>query len=112
MWQRGRNGDIERRMSRKSRAKPDSPFRCFNSLPEVIRLVVMLYVRYPRSLRNVEDLLHERGIDISHETARFWWNRFGPLLAGNIRRQRICQMHGIRHWPWYLDKMYVKLNRE
>ena len=99
-------------MSRKSRAKPDSPFRCFNSLPEVIRLVVMMYVRYPRSLRNIEDLLHERGIDISHETAHFWWNRFGPLLAGNIRRQRICQMRGIRHWRWYLDKMYVKLNRE
>ena len=84
-------------MSRKSRAKPDSPFRCFNSLAEVIRLVVMMYMRYPRSLRNVEDLLHERGIDISHETARFWWNRIGPLLAGNIRRQRIFQMHGIRH---------------
>ena len=54
-----------------------SPFRYFNSSPEVIRLVVMMYVRYPLSLRNVEDLLAERGIDISHETVRFWWNRFG-----------------------------------
>jgi transposase-like protein len=52
------------------------PFRYFNSSPEVIRLVVMMYVRYPLSLRNVEDLLAERGIDISHETVRFWWNRF------------------------------------
>jgi transposase-like protein len=45
-----------------------NPFRYFNSSPEVIRLVVMMYVRYPLSLRNVEDLLAERGIDISHET--------------------------------------------
>ena len=42
-----------------------NPFRYFNSSPEVIRLVVMMYVRYPLSLRNVEDLLAERGIDIS-----------------------------------------------
>ena len=59
----------------------DNPFRYFNSSPEVIRLVVMMYVRYPLSLRNVEDLLAERGIDISHETVRFWWNRFGPMFA-------------------------------
>ncbi len=48
-----------------------NPFRYFNSSPDVIRLVVMMYVRYPLSLRNVEDLLAERGIDISHETVRF-----------------------------------------
>ena len=59
-------------MSRKSRAKPPSPFRYFNSSPEVIRLVVMMYVRFPLSLRNVEDLLFERGIDICHETVRHW----------------------------------------
>jgi hypothetical protein len=47
-----------------------NPFRYFNSSPEVIRLVVMMYVRYPLSLRNVEDLLAERGIDISYETIR------------------------------------------
>lgn len=44
----------------------------------------MLYVRFPLSLRNVEDLLHERGIEISHETVRFWWNRFGPMFAAEI----------------------------
>ena len=48
--------------------KSPSPFRYFDSSPEVIRLVVMMYVRYPLSLRNVEDLLFERGIDICHET--------------------------------------------
>ena len=49
-----------------------NPFRYFNSSPELIRLTGMMYVRFPLSLRNVEDLLHERGIDISHETVRFW----------------------------------------
>jgi putative transposase len=62
-------------------SKPANPFRYFNSSPEVIRLVVMMYVRFPLSLRNVEDLLFERGIDICHETVRFWWNRFGPMFA-------------------------------
>jgi transposase-like protein len=75
--------------------KSASPFRYFNSSPEVIRLVVMMYVRFPLSLRNVEDLLFERGIDICHETVPMWWNRFGPMLTGDIRRQRIsryCQL--------------------
>ena len=60
----------------------------FKTSPEIIRLAVMIYVRFPLSLRNVEDLLHERGIDISHETVRFWWNRFGPMFAAEIRRKR------------------------
>jgi len=99
-------------MSRKSRAKAPSPFRRFNSSPEVIRLVVMMYVRFPLSLRNVEDLLFERGIDLCHETVRFWWNRFGPMFAGEIRRQRVSRMLGFRHWRWHLDEMYVKVNGE
>jgi putative transposase len=69
-----------------------NPFRYFNSSPEVIRLVVMMYVRYPPPLRNVEDLLAERGIDISHETVRFWWNRFGPIFAAEIRKRRVVHM--------------------
>jgi putative transposase len=72
-----------------------SPFRYFKTSPEIIRLAVMMYVRYPLSLRNVEDLLHERGIEISHETVWFWWNRFGPLFAAEIRKkrtQRHCQI--------------------
>ena len=92
--------------------KPASPFRYFNSSPEVIRLVVMMYVRFPLSLRNVEDLLAERGIDICHETVRHWWNRFGPLFAADIRRQRVSRMKGFRKWRWHLDEMYVKLNGE
>ena len=91
---------------------PANPFRYFHSSPEVIRLVVMMYVRCPRSLRTVEDLLFERGIDLCHETVRLWWNRFGPMFAGEIRRQRVSAMRGFRHWRWHLDEMYVKLNGE
>ena len=72
-----------------------SPFRYSKTLPEIIRLAVMLYIRFPLSLRNVEDLLHERGIEISDKTVRFWWNRFGPfppetgMRVGKLRRVRI-----------------------
>jgi putative transposase len=92
--------------------KPTSPFRYFNSSPEIIRLAVLMYVRFPLSLRNVEDLLFERGIDICHETVRFWWNRFGPLFAADIRRQRVSRMKGFRHWRWHLDEVFVKINGE
>jgi putative transposase len=87
-----------------------NPFRYFNSSPEVIRLVVMMYVRYPLSLRNVEDLLAERGIDISHETVRFWWNRFGPIFAAEIRKRRVGSIRGFPQWGWHLDEVFVKVN--
>ena len=48
-----------------------NPFRYFKTSPEIIRLAVMMYIRFPLSLRNVEDLLHERGVDVTHETVRF-----------------------------------------
>ena len=92
--------------------KPANPFCYFHSSPEVIRLVVMMYIRFPLSLRNVEDLLFERGIDLCHETVRLWWNRFGPMFAADIRRQRVNRMRGSRHWRWHLDEMYVKFNGE
>ena len=71
----------------------------------------MMYVRFPLSLRNVEDLLHERGIEISHETVRFWRNRFGPLFAAEIRKRRIEGMKSSR-WRWHLDEVFVKINGE
>jgi putative transposase len=88
------------------------PFKYFKTSPEIIRLAVMMYVRYPLSLRNVEDLLHERGIDISHETVRFWWNRLGPLFAAEIRRRRVDRMRSRTHWQWHLDEVFVKINGE
>jgi putative transposase len=75
-----------------------NPFRYFNSSPEVVRLVVMMYVRHPLSLCNVEDLLAERGGDISHETGRFWWNRFYPMLAAEIRKRRVADIRGFPQW--------------
>lgn len=93
-------------------SKAKNPFAYFHSSPDIIRMVVMLYVRYPLSLRNVEDLLFERGYDLCHETVRLWWNRFGPMFAADIRRQRVSRMRGFRHWRWHLDEMYVKLNGE
>jgi putative transposase len=88
------------------------PFKYFHSSPEVIRLAVMMYVRFPLSLRNVEDLLHERGIDISHETVRFWWNRFGPMFASEIRKRRVSGMRAYSNWQWHLDEVFVKINGE
>ena len=70
----------------------------------------MMYVRFPVSLRNVDDLLFERGVYVCHETVRMWRNRFGPMLAGDIRRQGVSAMRGSRHWRWHLYEMYVKLN--
>lgn len=87
-------------------------FHYFKTSPEVIRLAVILYVRFPLSLRNVEDLLHERGIDISHETVRCWWNRFGPLLAREIKKRRAQQLHQVTQWRWHLDDVFVKINGE
>ncbi len=72
----------------------------------------MMYVRFPLSLRNVEDLLHERGIDVSHETIRFRWNRFGPLFAAEIRRKRVSRMRCYSNWHWHLDKVFVKIKGE
>ena len=92
--------------------KAANPFRWFESSPEVIRLVVMMYVRYPLSLRNVEDLLFERGIDICHETVWLWWNRFGPMFASEIRRRRVQHMRAYTHWKWHLDEVYVKVGGE
>lgn len=68
------------------RGKPGSMsnariFRYFKTSPEIIRLAVMMYVRYPLSLRNVEDLLHERGIEVMYEAVRLRWSRFGKIFA-------------------------------
>ena len=70
----------------------------------------MMCVRYPLSLRNVEDLLHERGIDIKYENVRFWWNRFGVVFTAEIRRGRVQAMRAFRHRRWHLDEMFVKIN--
>ena len=77
----------------------------------MVRLAIMMYVRLPLSVRNVEDLLHERGIDVLHETVRYWWHRFDPMFASEIRKRRIEGMKS-SHWRWHLDEMFVKINGE
>ena len=88
-----------------------NPFRYFNSSPEIIRLTVMMYIRYPLSLRQVEGMLFERGIDICHETVRFWWNRFGPMFAAEIRKRRVLN-RSYSNWRWHLDEVFVRINGE
>jgi putative transposase len=69
----------------------------------------MLHVRVPLSLRNVEDLLHERGIEVSHETVRSWWRRFGPPFAAEIRKRRVEALRSSR-WRGLLDEAFVRVN--
>ena len=69
----------------------------------------MYYIRYPLSFRQVEDILHERGVDICHETVRFWVERFGSKFAREIRKNRAGH-HS--NWQWHLDEVFVKINGE
>jgi putative transposase len=86
-----------------------NPFKYFKNSPEIIRLAVMYYIRYPLSFRQVEDILHERGVDICHETVRFWVERFGSKFAGEIRKNRAGHRS---NWQWHLDEVFVKINGE
>lgn len=85
------------------------PFKCFKTSPEIIKLAVMYYVRYPLSLRQVEDILHERDIDICHETVRYWWNKFGNLFAKDLKKKSINLPSD---WRWHIDEVFVKINGE
>lgn len=89
-----------------------NPFRYFKNSPEIIRLAVMMYVRYPLSLRQVEDLLHERGIDVSYETVRVWWNRFVPIFTAEIRKTRATSLHNTPQWRWHLNEVFVRIDGE
>ena len=73
--------------------------------PDTIRLAVWLYFRFTTSLRDVEEMLAERGIDVSYETVRCWANKFGPAIAASIRRRR-----GRADSVWHLDEMVVRIN--
>jgi len=86
-------------------------FRYFKTSPEIIQLAVMLYVRFPLSLRNVEDLLHERGVDVSYESVCYWWHRFGSKFASEIKKRRAGGMQS-SNWKWHLDEVFVKINGE
>ena len=72
----------------------------------------MMYVRFLLSLRQVEDLLHDCGIDVSYETVRAWWNRFGPLFVAEIRKKRSVSVRDCPQWRWHLDEEFVRVNGE
>ena len=69
----------------------------------------MFYVRYLHSYRQVEDILHEREIDICHENVRFWVGRFGLKFSSEIRKKRTGH-HS--NWKLHLDEVFVKINGE
>ena len=85
------------------------PFKYYKTSPEIIKLAVMYYIRYPLSLRQVEDILHERGIDICHETVRYWWNKFGTLFAKDLKAKSLNRPS---NWRWHIDEVFVKINGE
>ena len=90
--------------------KTQNPFRYFRTSPEVISLAVMMYFRFPLSFRNVEDLLHKRGIDVRYETVRFCWNQFRPLFASETQKRRNNHPQNHSNWKWRLNKVFVKIN--
>ena len=73
--------------------------------PEIIHQAIWLYLRFTLSLRDVEDLLAERGIAVSYETVRRWVNYFGPIIAAELRRRRPRP-----HSVWHLDEVYLKID--
>ena len=90
-----------------------NPFRYFKAPPEIMQLAVMMvYVRFLLSLQNVEDFLHERGIDVCHESVRLWVDRFGTYFAYKIRKQRSESMRQSPQWKWHLDEVFVKIRGE
>ncbi len=78
-------------------------------MKQIIIIEIWYYIRYPLSLRQVEDLLFERGIDICHETVRFWWNRFSPMFAAEIRKRRIHQHRSYSQWRCHLNEVFVRI---
>jgi len=84
-------------------------FHYFKTSRAIVQLGGLNYVRFPLALRNVEDLLHERGIDICYESVRLWVDRFGTYFAHKIRRRRSESMRRIPQWRWHLDEVFVKI---
>lgn len=72
--------------------------------PEIIAHAVWLYVRFNLSLREVEEMLLERGVDVSYETIRRWTAKFGPQIARNLRRRQVRPGN-----VWHLDEVVVKI---
>jgi transposase-like protein len=81
-----------------------NPYARHQFPPAVIQHAVWLYLRFTLSYRDIEDLLAERGLDVSYETVRRWVLRFGPLFARELRRRRPRPTS-----TWHLDEMAVSI---
>jgi putative transposase len=99
-------------MSASATRTESSPFRGYRFPPEIIAHAVWLYFRFHLSFRDVQDLLAERGVVVSHEATRQWCATFGPAFASGLRRRRarpgdkwhldevLLKINGKRHWLW------------
>ncbi len=81
-----------------------SPYRGYRFPPEIIAHAVWLYFHFHLSFRDVQDLLAERGIVVSHETIRQWCTKFGATFAAGLRRRR-----GRTGDKWHLDEVALKI---
>ena len=79
-------------------------YRGYRFPPGIIQHAIWLYVRFTLSFRDIEDLLAERGIMVSHETVRRWVNHFGPAIAADLRKRRPKP-----HTIWHLDEVYLRI---
>src|SRR5438874_10212093 len=79
-------------------------YRCHRFPPPIIQRAIWLYLRFTLSYRDVEDLLAERGLEISYETVRRWVLKFGPGIARKLRRCRPRPSD-----RWHLDEMVVRI---
>ena len=89
-----------------------SPYRSYRFPPEIIAHAVWLHFRFQLSFRDVQDLLAERGMIVSHEAIRQWCAKFGAAFAAKLRRRRVragdkwhldevlLKIRGKRHWLW------------
>jgi putative transposase len=80
-------------------------YRGYRFAPEIIQRAIWLYIRFTLSFRDIEDLLAERGIMVSHETVRRWVNHFGPAIAAGLRKRRPTP-----HAIWHLDAVYLRIS--
>ena len=80
-------------------------YRNLHFPPSIIQRAVWLYARFNLSLRDVEELMAERGVEVSYETVRRWVKRYGPSIARELRRGRPRA-----HPQWHLDEMYVSIS--
>jgi hypothetical protein len=105
-------GDILHPARESAQSLADSPTRMnkisyngYRFPPEIIQQAIWLYLRFTLSLRDVEDLLAERGVTVSYETVRRWVNHFGPMIAAGLRKSRLKP-----HTTWHLDEVYLKID--